>query len=159
MSGSTRPTWSSPRTPEHGALAGIKSTSYAENVVALALAQEVGATEALFANTAGDLCEGTGSNVFVVVDGELRTPNLGSGCLAGVTRALLLGLLPEAVETAIPISDLARASEAFLASTAREVQPIASVDGVGLPACPGPVTRRARDAWCDAFAGGGDLDP
>src|SRR3954471_420241 len=59
---------------ERGALAGLKTTSYAENVVALARAAERGASEALFPNLAGQLCEGTGSNVFYVVDGELRTP-------------------------------------------------------------------------------------
>ena len=75
---------------ERGALAGLKTTSYAENVVALAHAAERGATEAVFANLPGHLCEGTGSNVFYVVDGELRTPTLASGCLAGITRALLL---------------------------------------------------------------------
>ncbi len=48
------------------------------------------ASEALFANTAGQLCEGTGSNVFVVLDGELHTPPLSSGCLAGITRALVV---------------------------------------------------------------------
>ena len=75
---------------ERGALAGLKTTSYAENVVALARAAEHGASEAIFPNTAGNLCEGTGTNVFYVVDGELRTPTLAAGCLAGVTRALIL---------------------------------------------------------------------
>ena len=75
---------------ERGALAGLKTTSYAENVVALATAHEQGASEAVFANLASHLCEGTGTNVFYVVDGELRTPTLASGCLAGVTRALVL---------------------------------------------------------------------
>src|SRR6478735_6333060 len=75
---------------ERGALAGLKTTSYAENVVALAEAQRRGATEAVFANLAGHLCEGTGSNVFYVVDGELRTPTLAAGCLAGITRHLVL---------------------------------------------------------------------
>ena len=73
-----------------GALAGLKTTSYAENVVALAYAAERGGDEAIFANLAGNLCEGTGSNVFYVVDGGLRTPTLASGCLAGITRELLL---------------------------------------------------------------------
>ncbi|MDH3755985.1 MAG: aminotransferase class IV, partial [Acidimicrobiia bacterium] len=58
---------------ERGALAGVKSTSYAENVMALARAHEAGASEALFANTLGNLCEGTGSNVFVELDGRLVT--------------------------------------------------------------------------------------
>ena len=75
---------------EHGATAGLKTTSYAENVIALAHAVERGGSEAVFANTAGNLCEGTGTNVFYVVDGELRTPTLASGCLAGVTRALVI---------------------------------------------------------------------
>ena len=59
---------------ERGALAGLKTTSYGENVVMLAYAHERGAGEAVMANLAGNLCEGTGSNVFYVVDGELRTP-------------------------------------------------------------------------------------
>ena len=70
---------------ENGATAGLKTTSYAENVIALAHARRHGGTEAILANTAGNLCEGTGSNVFYVVDGELRTPSLASGCLAGIT--------------------------------------------------------------------------
>ena len=77
---------------ESGALAGIKSTSYAENVVALSVADEAGASEALFANTVGNLCEGTGSNVFVGFGDRLVTPPLSSGCLAGVTRALVMGI-------------------------------------------------------------------
>ena len=75
---------------ERAATAGLKTTSYADNVVALAHAKARGATEALLMNTAGLLCEGTGSNVFVVLDGELVTPPLSSGCLAGVTRALVI---------------------------------------------------------------------
>ena len=69
---------------ERGALAGLKTTSYGENVRALARAHEHGASEAVFANLQGHLCEGTGTNVFYVIGGELRTPTLASGCLAGV---------------------------------------------------------------------------
>ena len=57
---------------EHGATAGLKTISYAANVRALAYAEERGADEAIFANTQGNLCEATGSNVFVVVDGTAR---------------------------------------------------------------------------------------
>src|SRR5690606_39426427 len=67
-------------------LAGAKATSYGDNVVAARWAAERGCDEALFANTRDELCEGTGSNVFLVVDGLLRTPPLSSVCLAGVTR-------------------------------------------------------------------------
>jgi branched-chain amino acid aminotransferase len=136
---------------ELGALAGVKSTSYAENVIALDRATAGGAEEAIFANTVGNLCEGTGSNVFLEVEGRLATPPLSAGCLAGVTRALLLEMLPEAVQLDVPVRALQTTSEAFLVSTGREVQPIRSVDGVTLSACPGPLTRAARAAWVEAF--------
>ncbi len=75
---------------ERGALAGLKTTSYGENVLALAYAAEHGGAEAIFANSVGNLCEGTGSNVFVVQAGRLLTPPLSAGPLAGVTRALVI---------------------------------------------------------------------
>jgi branched-chain amino acid aminotransferase len=130
---------------ERGALAGLKTTSYAENVVALAEAKRRGATEAVFANLAGHLCEGTGSNVFYVVDGELRTPTLASGCLAGVTRALVLEWFG-GVEVDEPLDVAARADEIFLASTTRDVQPVSRWDERVLDV-PGPVTRAAQEAW------------
>ena len=127
---------------ERGATAGLKTVSYAENVVALAWAKERGAGEAVFANTVGDLCEGTGTNVFLVLDGRLVTPPLSSGCLAGVTRELVIDLTG-ADEADVPASALAEADEAFLTSTTREVQAIAAVDGHALPAPPGPRTSQA----------------
>lgn len=130
---------------ERGALAGLKTTSYGENVRALALAAERGATEAVFPNLQGHLCEGTGTNVFYVVDDELRTPTLDSGCLAGVTRALVIDWCG-AVEVNEPIQVVARASEVFLVSTTRDVQGVSRWDDVELPA-PGPVTTRARETW------------
>lgn len=130
---------------ERGALAGLKTTSYAENVVALAEARRRGATEAIFANLAGHLCEGTGSNVFYVVDGELRTPTLASGCLAGVTRALVLEWCG-GVEVDEPVEVVLEASEIFLVSTTRDVQPVSRWDELVLEV-PGPVTRRAQETW------------
>lgn len=132
---------------ERGALAGLKTTSYAENALALAWAAERGGDEAIFANTVGALCEGTGSNVFVVLDGELVTPPLTSGCLAGVTRALVLEHFG-GEERDVPIGefDARRVDEAFLTSTLRGVQPIATIGGVALEQCPGPVTTLASDA-------------
>ena len=126
---------------ERSAIAGLKTTSYAENVVALAHAKARGASEAIFANTAGQLCEGTGTNVFVVLDGRLITPTLASGCLAGVTRALVLEWCG-AEETDVPISALNEADEIFLTSSTRDIQPVHAVDGGSLPAVPGPITAR-----------------
>lgn len=132
---------------ERGALAGLKTTSYAENVVALAQAQAAGASEAVFANLAGNLCEGTGTNVFYVVDGEVRTPSLASGCLAGVTRALLIEWFG-ATEVDEPLAVAAGADEIFLVSTTRDVQGVHRWDDREL-AAPGPVTRAAAQAWRD----------
>lgn len=131
---------------EHGALAGLKTTSYAENVLALGYAAEHGGGEAIFANTAGNLCEGTGTNVFVVTGGRLITPPLSAGCLAGVTRALVLEWAGAAEED-LPVSALANADEAFLTGTTRDVQPIRRVNGSVLPAVPGPVTRKAAEVF------------
>jgi branched-chain amino acid aminotransferase len=137
---------------ENGALVGLKTISYAANVRALAYARERGASEAIFANTQGNLCEATGSNVFCVVDGVCVTPPATAGCLLGVTRALLLELGADIVERDLPIGDLARADEAFLSSTTREVQAIAHVDGVALPAAPGPFAAGLAAAFKNLVA-------
>lgn len=132
------------RRNEFGALTGLKTTSYGENALALAKAVEVGADEAIFQNTSGMLCEGTGSNVFIVIDGELITPTLSSGCLAGITRDLVLesGL---GDERDVPFSEFSaeRVDEAFLTSTLRGVQPIATIDGAALRVAPGAFTKEA----------------
>jgi len=140
---------------ERGALAGIKSVSYGENVVALAYARERGAGEALFANLAGNLCEGTGTNVFVAVGGRLVTPPLSSGCLAGVTRELLGGLV-DVVDEDVPMDALAEAGEAFLTSSTREVQPIRAIDDRDLPSAPGPFTLDAAAAFAELVAANPD---
>jgi branched-chain amino acid aminotransferase len=130
---------------ERGALAGLKTTSYGENVVALAEAQRQGAGEAVFANTRGHLCEGTGTNVFYVVDGELRTPTLASGCLAGVTRALILEWYGgREIDEPIEVVE-ERASEVFLASSLRDAQAVVGWNGKDLPY--GPITRAVREVW------------
>ncbi|WP_320777483.1 aminodeoxychorismate lyase [Streptomyces sp. CRN 30] len=141
---------------ERGALTGLKTTSYAENVVALARAREHGATEALFGNTADRLCEGTGSNVFVVLDGEIHTPPVASGCLPGITRALTVEWTG-ARETDLPLDVLERADEIFLTSTLRDVQAVHRVDGRELPGAPGPVTAKALRVFTERAAD--DLDP
>lgn len=141
---------------ERGALTGLKTTSYAENVVALARAREHGASEALFANTVGNLCEGTGSNVFVVLDGELITPPLSAGPLAGITRALTIDWTG-AKEADLPLDALERAEEIFLTSTLRDVQAVTRNDGRTLGDAPGPVTAKAMRIFSERAAA--DFDP
>ncbi|MFI6845754.1 aminodeoxychorismate lyase [Kitasatospora sp. NBC_00085] len=143
------------RRNEHSAVAGLKTTSYAENVVALAAAHRARASEALFANTAGRLCEGTGSNVFVVLGGRLLTPTLASGCLAGITRRLVIEWCG-AEETDLPFDALQEAEEIFLTSTLRDVQAVTRVDDRELPG-PGPVTAKAMAVFTERS--GDDLDP
>jgi branched-chain amino acid aminotransferase len=131
---------------ERGATAGLKTTSYADNVIALREAAARGADEALFADTRGRLSEGTGSNIFLVLNGHLVTPSLATGCLAGITRELVCELVPVMVAD-VPLSLLADAAEAFITSSTRDVIPVSHVDGAPLPACPGPRTAEAITAF------------
>jgi branched-chain amino acid aminotransferase len=111
---------------ERSAVVGAKTTSYAENVVALRWAHERGFSEGLFMNSVGNLSEGTGTNVFVVINGQVVTPGLDSGCLAGITRELILdwGM---AVEGELHSSDLENADEVFLTSSTRDIHPVLSL--------------------------------
>ena len=99
--------------------------------------------------------------MFVVTGGVLRTPPEESGCLLGVTRALILDLAErlaiQAEEVTLPLSAVATADEAFLSSSTRELQAISEVDGNPLPISPGPVTTLLADAFRRMVAD--DLDP
>jgi branched-chain amino acid aminotransferase len=141
---------------ERAATAGLKTTSYADNVVALAHAKAQGGTEAVLANTAGMLCEGTGSNVFLVLAGELVTPPLSSGCLAGVTRALVLEWTG-AVERDVPLGALLEADEVFLTSSTRDVQAVHAVGDDAYRDAPGPLTRQVAATFAERSAA--DVDP
>ncbi|ADG74677.1 aminotransferase class IV [Cellulomonas flavigena DSM 20109] len=151
---------------ERSPLAGLKTTSYGENVVALAHARARGADEALLADTRGRLCEGTGSNVLVEVGGELLTPSLETGALAGVTRELLLlwggeaGLpVREAAAGELPweVLDEVTAGRAHLALTGsiRNVTPVVRLDDVDVAA--GPLSLAAQRLFAQRAAE--DLDP
>lgn len=151
---------------ERSAVAGLKTTSYAENVVAVAAAHAAGADEAYLANTRGELCEGTGSNIFVERGGELLTPPLSSGCLAGITRALVLewaaeeGLpVRESRDDELPFTVLDEAIDGraplLLASSVRTVAPIVSLDGHAVAV--GPLSRAVVEMYQRRAAG--DLDP
>jgi branched-chain amino acid aminotransferase len=143
---------------ERSAVAGLKTTSYAENAIALAEAHRRGASEAVFADTQGRLCEGTGSNVFVVVDGEVLTPHLRSGALAGITRELVLEWAPAVApvrETDLPYDVLASADEVFITSSTRDVHPVDRIDDRVLAV--GPVTSDIASEFARRAAL--DVDP
>lgn len=139
---------------ERSPLTGLKTTSYGENAVMLAWAKERGFSEAVTGNLAGDLCEGTGSNVFVVIDGEVITPTLDSGCLNGITRQLVLDWT-DAVERDLPLQILDTADEVFITSSTRDVHPVVAVGDRQLPA--GDVTARVREVFAERSAD--DIDP
>jgi branched-chain amino acid aminotransferase len=145
---------------ERSAVAGLKTTSYAENVVALARAKQVGAVEAVFANTRGELCECTGSNVFVVVDGVVLTPPADSGLLPGITRELVIewgrAAGVDIREEALPLEVLTSADEVFITSSTKDVLPIHAVDDRAMPA-EHPVTDTLQQVFRDAARQ--DLDP
>lgn len=103
-----------------------------------------------------DVCESTTGNVFVVLDGEIVTPPLSSGCLRGITREILLGQ-GIGVEGDLLIGVLADADEVFLTNTLRGVLPVRRIDGHVLRPCPGPVTRHAAEVYADLVATGQEL--
>jgi branched-chain amino acid aminotransferase len=140
---------------ERSAVVGAKTTSYAENVVALAWAHERGYSEGLFLNSIGSVCEGTGTNVFTVKDSWVRTPPLSSGCLAGITRELLLewGM---AVEADLTLEDLENADEVFLTSSTRDVHPVTKL-GDRVWESPGSETREVATRFIRRIVQ--DIDP
>jgi branched-chain amino acid aminotransferase len=114
-------------------------------------------------NTRGELCEGTGSNVFVVVDGALVTPPLSSGCLAGITRELVLEWCADQMTVAeqdLPLEVLRTAEEVFITSSTRNVQPVSAIVGGGFDRvleAPGPISLQAAEIFAQRSSD--DLDP
>ena len=125
----------------------IKSGNYLNNVLALGEARRQGAHEALLCAADGTVAEGASSNVFMVKDGQVRTPGLDVGILEGITRAQVLALargngIPT-LETRLRPAELRGADEAFITSATRGVLPVTRIDGAVLgDGRPGPVTRR-----------------
>jgi branched-chain amino acid aminotransferase len=132
-------------------LTGVKSLSYGANMQATRIAQGQGADEAVLVTPDGIVLEAPTSTVFwVSPQGALRTPSLDCGVLQSITRERIVTEM-EVEEGSWPIADLRAAEEAFLASTTREVQAVASVDGTDLPNAPGERTREAISAFADAL--------
>src|SRR3954469_680067 len=125
-------------------LDGLKTLSYAGNMLAGRLAKEQGYDEALFVTPHGRVLEGPTWSFFWVAGGRLLTPPLEDRILASITRDRVIeeGGAQEAVCT---LDDLRGAEEAFIASSVREAQAIAVVDEIELPSAPGPVTQDARE--------------
>jgi branched-chain amino acid aminotransferase len=125
-------------------LDGIKSLSYAGNMLASRLAREQGFDEALLVTPHGRVLEAPTSSIFWVSGERILTPPLDDHILASITRALVIEVAG-ATERACTLDDLAKADEVFLASTTREVQPVVLIDEHRFDG-PGPVTERTRAA-------------
>jgi branched-chain amino acid aminotransferase len=130
----------------------IKSCNLLNNILAIREAQAKGAIEAILLNHRGEVAEGAGSNIFLVRQGEVVTPPLSAGILAGITREILM---EEAAQAGHPIreqtlvaGDLFAADELFFTSTLKELAPIRAIDqskvGEGKP---GPVTKMLLAAY------------
>ena len=128
-------------------IGGVKSTSYALNMVAVDEAKRRGADDAVFVGALGEVLECPTTNIWWRQDGTLFTPSLELGILAGVTRAFMIDAAPrlgyEVQEGAFPLDELAGADEAFTTSSVREVMPVVKLDGAEVGG--GRPGRVARD--------------
>jgi branched-chain amino acid aminotransferase len=128
-------------------LNGVKSLSYAANMQATRIAAARGADEALLVRPDGVVLEAPTSTIFWVTgDSRLRTPSLEVGILASITRDRLVREL-EVEEGSFSLEDLEAGTEAFLASTVREVQAISAVNETEMAECPGRRTQEAAEAF------------
>lgn len=118
---------------ERGPLIGAKTTSYADNLAVLEQVRQKGADEALISDTQGRVCEATTANVIMAVAGRLVTPTTATGCLAGVTRSLLIewGIV---AEMDVKSAELATVSEMLLSSSTRDLIPVVRCDAHMYPA-------------------------
>lgn len=124
---------------------GVKSLSYAANMLTRRLAREQGADDALLLTPHGRVLEGPTASFFAVLDGALVTPPLSEHILDSITRRKVMAVA-EVREQVLTRDDLPGLDEAFLASTLREVHPVKAIDGRPLPAAPGPRTSEVSEA-------------
>ena len=128
---------------ERSVLAGAKTISYAENVLALKRAKKLGASEAILLNLNGKVCEGTGSNIFIVKNQVVLTPPVSDGLLAGITRDAVIESIPNEVrfsELSFDLNDLMSADEVFITSSTRDIQPVSKVNEKDFNV--GPITTK-----------------
>lgn len=134
-------------------LAGVKVTSWLNNVWNLHQAHQAGFDEVVMLNERGEVAECTAANIFCVRGERVYTPPLDSGCLPGITRSVLLEIgaavgTPVAERTLLP-EDLYSSDEVFISSTNRSMLGVGEIDGRRIASAPGPVTLRLEKAFGD----------
>jgi branched-chain amino acid aminotransferase len=141
---------------EHGRhaaspLAGVKVTSWLNNVWNLDEAQKAGFDEVVLLNERGEVAECTAANIFCVREGRVLTPPLSSGCLEGVTRGVVLEIGAAAgvrvEERALRPEDLYSADGVFISSTNRGVIAVSEINGHRIATAPLPVMQKLQDAF------------
>jgi branched-chain amino acid aminotransferase len=146
---------------EHGRhaaspLAGVKVTSWLNNVWNLAEAHDAGFDEVVLLNERGEVAECTAANIFCVRAGKVLTPPLDSGCLEGITRATLMEVAPLAgvpiAEQKLMPRDLISADEVFISSTNRNLLGVSEIAGEKIAAAPGPITLKLEIAFAEFVA-------
>lgn len=113
---------------ENSTSAGIKVLPYTENIACLNLAQSAGADDGIRLNMKGQVCESAVANLLLRIDGRWCTPDLASGCLPGIMRALMIQWF-QVHERVIDLEDLTQADAIFLLSSLKDVQPVSSLNG------------------------------
>lgn len=136
--------------------AGKANGQYLNSSLAKVEALRAGYDEAIMLSEDGFVAEGTGENLFIVVDGVIQTPPLHDGPLGGITRRSVMTIARdlgyEVVETSLVRTDLYLADEMFLTGTAAELTPVREVDGRTIGPR-GPVTERIQSTFIDAVRG------
>jgi len=139
------------RLPVDGLDPRIKSLNYLNPILAKMEAQQANADEAVLLNQQGFVAEGSADNIFIVREGQLRTPGLHDGALAGITRATILKLAEtldiSVTETSLAPYDLYTADECFLSGTAAELIPVREIGGREIKHCPGPIFTQIQGAF------------
>jgi len=134
-----------------GIFAGVKILSWAANTALLDQAQADGFDDALLLNEQGQIAECTSANIFLVRSGQVLTPLLSSGCLAGVTREILFEIAPAAgvriIEQDLTTDDLSSAHECFISSTTREVAAVGHISPQWDYPAPAPVAQALEEAF------------
>jgi len=134
-------------------LAGVKMLSWVQNAALLEKGHAEGFDDVLLVNENGQLVECTSANVFLVRRDRVVTPPLSAGCLPGVTRDVLLEVVPQAgfelCQENLTPEDLASAAEVFISSTTREVAAVGSIDGRWVFNAPGKVTTMIERCFRD----------
>jgi branched-chain amino acid aminotransferase len=132
------------------------SGQYLNSVLAKIESVKAGYEEAILLDDTGNVCEGTGENVFVVKDGVIHTPGQAASILDGINRKSCIQIARdlgyEVVERDIARAELALADEVFLTGTAAELTPMREIDDIEIGP-PGPVTREIQGVFEDALGG------